>query len=56
MVAAPAACDAVKRAKRVPGLRVGLHIVLVEGRPILPPSQIPDLVDGDGSFPHRHGA
>ncbi len=34
----------------MPALRVGLHIVLVEGRPILPPSQLPDLVDSAGLF------
>jgi hopanoid biosynthesis associated protein HpnK len=50
MVAAPAASDAVARARRLPGLRVGLHIVLVEGRPMLPPSSIPDLVDETGHF------
>ena len=50
MVAAPAAADAVARARRMPGLGVGLHIVLVEGRPVLPPSSIPDLVDRDGLF------
>ena len=50
MVAAPAADDAVKRAKANPGLRVGLHIVLVEGRPVLPPGEIPDLVDSTGCF------
>ncbi|HEY4126368.1 MAG TPA: ChbG/HpnK family deacetylase, partial [Rhizomicrobium sp.] len=50
MVAAPAACEAVKLAKRLPSLRVGLHVVLVEGRPILPPAQIPDLVDVNGFF------
>ena len=31
MVAAPAADDAVARARRMPSLRVGLHVVLVEG-------------------------
>ena len=31
-------------------LRVGLHLVLVEGRPLLPPERIPDLVDGEGRF------
>ena len=36
MVAAPAAADAVARARRMPSLRVGLHLVLVEGRPVLP--------------------
>jgi len=50
MVAAPAAAEAVALAKRLPGLRVGLHVVLVEGRPMLPPSQIPDLVDANGLF------
>lgn len=50
MVAAPAAGDAVARAKAIPSLRVGLHIVLVEGRPMLPPSSIPDLVDETGHF------
>lgn len=50
MVGAPAAADAVARARRLPSLRVGLHIVLVEGRPMLPPAAIPDLVDADGYF------
>lgn len=50
MVAGPAAADAVSRARRLPKLGVGLHVVLVEGRPALPPEQIPDLVDGDGHF------
>jgi hopanoid biosynthesis associated protein HpnK len=50
MVAAPAANDAVKRARTMPSLRTGLHLVLVEGCPILPPSVIPDLVGRDGQF------
>lgn len=50
MVAAPAAADAVTIARRLPSLRVGLHIVLVDGRPLLPPDQVPDLVDGAGNF------
>lgn len=50
MVAAPAAADAATRAQAMPSLRVGLHIVLVEGRPMLPPSTIPDLVDRTGHF------
>lgn len=50
MVSAPAAADAVKRAKAMPKLRVGLHLVLVEGRPALPASDIPALVDADGFF------
>jgi hopanoid biosynthesis associated protein HpnK len=50
MVAAPAAADAVARAKGCPSLRVGLHLVLVDGRPILPPDEVPDLVDASGAF------
>lgn len=50
MVAAPAAADAVARAKMLPRLRVGLHIVLVEGKPMLPAGAVPDLVDASGSF------
>ena len=50
MVSAPAAADAVRRAKEMPSLRVGLHLVLVEGKPVLPASAVPDLVDGSGNF------
>jgi hopanoid biosynthesis associated protein HpnK len=50
MVAAPAAADAVARARRLPRLRVGLHIVLVEATPMLPPERVPDLVDARGHF------
>lgn len=51
MVAAPATDDAVERARRSPSLRVGLHVVLVNGRPKLPPEVVPDLVDRNGNFP-----
>lgn len=50
MVAGPAAKDAVERARRLPKLRVGLHVVLVEGTPALPPERLPDLVDSSGQF------
>jgi hopanoid biosynthesis associated protein HpnK len=50
MVAAPHAADAVARAKAVPSLRVGLHLVLVEGKPVLPARAVPDLVDATGHF------
>lgn len=53
MVGAPAAADAVVRAHRLPQLRVGLHLVLVDGRPVLPAAQVPDLVDADGCFSTR---
>ena len=51
MVGAPAAADAVHRAKSMPGLRVGLHLVVIEGPATLPPSEIPQLVDAQGRFP-----
>ena len=48
MVSAPAAADAVARARRLPSLRVGLHLVLVEAWPTLPAADLPDLVGADG--------
>ena len=50
MVGASAAADAVARARRNPGLRVGLHLVVVDGRPVLPATALPALVDVDGRF------
>ncbi len=51
MVAAPAAADAVRRALALPNLRVGLHLVVIEGPAVLHQAQIPDLVDAAGRFP-----
>jgi hopanoid biosynthesis associated protein HpnK len=42
--------EAVEIARRNPGLQVGLHLTLVQGKAVLPPDRIPDLVDGDGNF------
>lgn len=50
MVSGAAAGDAVALARRNPGLRVGLHLVLVEGRPVLPAGAVSRLVDSSGSF------
>ena len=50
MVGAPALDDAVARARALPGLRVGLHVVLVDGHAVSPPAEIPDLVGPDGAF------
>lgn len=50
MVAGDAAADAVARARLLPTLGVGLHLVLVEGRPMLPAADVPDLVDRAGRF------
>ncbi len=50
MVGGAAAEDAVERARRNPGLRVGLHLAVVEARPVLPPAEVPALVDRNGEF------
>lgn len=50
MVTEGAVDDAVERARRLPGLGVGLHVTLVDGIPALPPSRIPDLVNEQGLF------
>ncbi len=42
--------DAVARAHETPSLKVGLHIVLVEGTSVLPPAAIPNLVGRNGEF------
>ncbi|MFI4979891.1 MAG: hopanoid biosynthesis-associated protein HpnK [Nevskiales bacterium] len=50
MVGAPAVADAVARAKRLPRLRVGLHLVLADGAAVLPHTKVPALVDATGRF------
>lgn len=50
MVGAPAFDDAVERARRMPSLAVGLHVVLVHGRPVLPPERISKIVGRNGLF------
>lgn len=53
MVGAPFAADAVRRARRMPQLAVGLHVTVVHGAPVLPPHEVPDLVDAAGRFSTR---
>src|SRR5271155_1634643 len=55
MVAAPAAADAVRRAKHLPNLHVGLHLVLADGQSMLDSRQIPDLIDSAGRMGTRMG-
>jgi hopanoid biosynthesis associated protein HpnK len=52
MVTGDAAQEAIALAKTHPDLAVGLHLVLVCGRSVLPPEQIPHLVDSQGNFPN----
>lgn len=50
--------DAVQLAASVPTLSVGCHVVLVDGHPILPASEVPTLLDKESSapqFPARIG-
>jgi hopanoid biosynthesis associated protein HpnK len=42
--------DAVERARSVPAMGVGVHLTLLEGVPVLPTIEVPDLVDGRGRF------
>ena len=51
MMGGAAVADAVARAKNLPNLRVGLHLVVIEGPPVLPPQAIPALLNGEGWFP-----
>lgn len=50
MVAAPEAADAVARAKALPGLNVGLHLVLVDGDSLLGHARLPHITQADGRF------
>jgi len=52
MARAGATDEAIELAVRTPTLGVGCHVVLVDGEPVLPPDQIPTLVDSrTGCFP-----
>ncbi len=53
MVSAEASAHAIEEARTYPTLKVGLHLVLVEGRPILPPEVVPDLLGRDGELSNR---
>ena len=48
MIGGAAVGDAIERARRLPSLRVGLHLVLVDGVPTLARDKLPDLVDEAG--------
>ena len=41
---------AVRLAKVNRGLAVGIHLITIMGRPVLPSSEIPSLVDEEGNF------
>ena len=47
--------EAAAIAKERPQLGIGVHLTLVDGKPVLPPQQIPSLVTADGLFFPDHG-
>ena len=50
MVTGEAFDEAVRLAKENDGLSVGIHLVTVRGKAVLPHSEIPQLVDREGNF------
>jgi len=53
MVGAPAAADAVARARSIPQLRVGLHVVLADGQAVSAPASVAALADREGHMDGR---
>ncbi len=53
MATAPASSfsQAAEEARRHASLGVGCHVVLLDGAPVLPPSEVPSLVSGDAFRP-----
>ena len=51
MVNEDAAAEAISLARARPGLSVGLHLVVLDGRSALPPQAIPRLVASEGRLP-----
>jgi hopanoid biosynthesis associated protein HpnK len=50
LIGSPFAADAIARAHRNPGLRVGLHLAVCEGFPVCNRGEIPALVDERGAL------
>jgi len=50
MVTGPAAGQAIDFAREMPELCLGVHLTLIQGRSVLPPWDIPHLVDAKGCF------
>jgi hopanoid biosynthesis associated protein HpnK len=53
MAGAPRAPEALDLARKLPGLCLGVHLTLIQGRAVLPPHQVPHLVDSAGRFPRQ---
>jgi hopanoid biosynthesis associated protein HpnK len=50
MANAPATADAARLAQDLGRMSVGCHVVLIDGRPVSPPSSVPSLVTDNGDF------
>lgn len=50
MANAPAFTEAVELARSAPRMSIGCHVVLVDGVPVLPASEIPSLLGNHGQF------
>ncbi len=50
MAAGRAFDDALTAVRELPQLSVGCHVVLVDGRPVLPAAELPTLAAGNGGF------
>ena len=50
MVNMPASNYAVAQAAHAPRLGIGIHLNICRGKPVLPPAQVPSLVDRRGEF------
>jgi hopanoid biosynthesis associated protein HpnK len=53
MMGAPATGDAIRRARKLPRLRTGLHLVLADGMAMLAHEQIPGIADVGGFMDDR---
>lgn len=51
LLGGPHAVEALRWAAAHPQYDFGVHLNLTQGRPVLPPEQVPSLVDGRGEFP-----
>nr|ABV27233.1 cel operon protein [Chloracidobacterium thermophilum] len=47
--------DAVARLRDAPRLGVGIHLVLMGGKPVAPPADVRSLLGPDGTFPNDFG-
>jgi hopanoid biosynthesis associated protein HpnK len=53
MAAGPRTQAALDLARTLPGLCLGVHLTLIQGRAVLPPKAVPLLVDSRGFFPNN---